>query len=682
MSDKNRVTYIGTTDFRNQQVKFGIKAIDRSRHMYIIGKTGMGKSTVLENLAVQDIANGDGMVFIDPHGSAIEKLLDYVPEHRINDVIYFAPFDTDFPISFNVMENIEHDRRHLVVSGLMASFKKIWQDAWSARMEYILTNTLLALMETPNSTLLGVNRMYADKAYRDMIIANVTDNSVKTFWLDEFNKWDVKFMREATAAIQNKIGQFTGNPLIRNIIGQTQSSFDFRRAMDERKIILINLSKGLIGEENMRLLGGMIITKLYLAAMSRADVGTYALDTLPPCYFFVDEFQNFANESFADILAEARKYKLNLTVANQYIAQMEESVRDAIFGNVGTTIAFRVGPFDAEVLERAFMPVFTQQDLVNIAQFQMYLALSIDAVGSKPFSARSLPPIQKPDISYKDQVISASRKFYAKPRMTVEESIEEWFKPIGGSQPEGKQGASAPYNPNFNTQSKKTFDGVRTKEPTVLSDTKEKQQKPFVASYKKEKDVYSDQKQQSTQSKKTVSRSEQPAISDTLQTLINKIDAPVVKQQKEESAQETKPITKPEILQSRQISENNVVEKVQSAEVSKPVQKPELTRGAQDASKQALRDLLKKLNTNTSSVETKTASSVSATISQEKTITPQPVQAESVTVPPKEIPVVKKLSVEEKNEEAKEELVAQSQPMYTPKAPKEIPENILRSILE
>lgn len=420
------VTYFAETDFRGEKRSFGIKNEDRSRHVYIIGKTGMGKSTLLENMAAQDIQSGEGMCFIDPHGSAIDTLLEYVPEHRIKDVVYFAPFDSDYPISFNVMEDVGADQRHLVVSGLMSAFKKIWVDAWSARMEHILNNTILALLEYPGSTLLGVNRMYADKGFREEVVSKVTDPGVKSFWNEEFAKWDERFMREATAAIQNKIGQFTSNPLIRNIVGQGHSSFDIRKLMDQKKIFLVNLSKGRVGEQNAGLLGAMIVTKIYLAAMSRADVAKSVMAELPPFFLFVDEFQNFANDSFSDILAEARKYKLNLTIAHQYIEQMEESVRDAVFGNVGTTIAFRVGPLDAEVLEKIFLPTFTAEDIVNLGKYQIYLTLMIDGVGSKPFSATNMAPLKKKTVTYKNEVIEASRAAYAHARAEVQGSIESW----------------------------------------------------------------------------------------------------------------------------------------------------------------------------------------------------------------------------------------------------------------
>jgi hypothetical protein len=426
-SDGERVTYFGETNFRNQQTRFGIKNRDRTRHMYVVGKSGVGKSTLLENMAIQDIQNGEGVAVLDPHGSFAEKMLDYIPEDRIKDVVYFAPFDIENPISFNMLEDIGEDKRHFVASGLMSTFKKIWVDAWSARMEYILNNILLALLEYPDATLLGVNRMLSDKVFRKKVVENIKDPSVKAFWTDEFEKYGERYMQEAGAAIQNKIGQFTANPLVRNIIGQPKSSFDVREIMDNKKILIVNLSKGRIGEQNTSLLGSMIITKIYIAAMSRSDVSHTRMSELPSFYFYVDEFQSFANESFADILSEARKYKLALIIAHQYIAQMEESVRDAVFGNVGTSISFRVGPLDSEMLEKVYAPQFTANDLVNLGFAQIYLSLMINDMGSQPFSAKTLAPIPRPDISYRNDVIEWTRAHFALPKDIVEKNIKDWF---------------------------------------------------------------------------------------------------------------------------------------------------------------------------------------------------------------------------------------------------------------
>jgi len=437
MADETqKITYFAQTDHRGKKTPFGIRADDRMKHFYVIGKTGMGKSTMLENMAAQDIQSGNGIAFIDPHGSAVEALLDYVPEERVKDVIYFAPFDMENPISFNIMEDVGYEKRHLVVSGLLSAFKKIWVDAWSARMEYILQNTLLALLEYPDSTILGVNRMLIDKAYRKQVVDVVSDPVVKSFWVDEFAKYTDRYTQEATPAIQNKIGQFVSNPLIRNIVGQPKSSFDFRKAMDEKKILLMNLSKGRIGDTNAQLIGSMLIIKIYLSAMSRADTPSSELAQLPPFYFFVDEFQAFANETFADILSESRKYKLSLTIAHQYIEQMPEEVRDAVFGNVGTMAIFRVGAFDAEVLEKEFFPTFTAEDLVNLGQYQIYLKLMIDGLASKPFSAITLPPIKKSDHLFKEEIIEHSRKTFAYPRKGVEDAIKKWHEPVVVAVPE------------------------------------------------------------------------------------------------------------------------------------------------------------------------------------------------------------------------------------------------------
>ncbi len=450
-SPDDKVTYFGQTDYRGKRIKFGIKEQDRWKHMYVIGKTGMGKSTMLENLAVQDIQNGEGVCFIDPHGGSAELLLSYVPEHRIKDVVYFAPFDYEHPIALNVMEDIGRDKRPLVASGLIGAMKKVWVDAWSPRMEYLLANALLALLEFPNSTLLGVNRMFADKDYRAMVVANTTDPSVRAFWIDEFAKYSDKFATEATAAIQNKIGQFAANPLIRNIVGQAVSSFDIRKIMDERKIFIINLSKGRIGEGNANLLGSMLITKIYLSAMSRADTTPETLKALPPFYLYVDEFQSFANESFADILSEARKYKLALTIAHQYIEQMSEEVRAAVFGNVGTMVAFRVGAYDAEVLEKEFAPTFEIEDIVNLGARQIYLKLMINGQGSAPFSATTLPPIAPLLQSFAVEVVEASRKQFARPRAVVEEEIKKWHEPV----------PPPPRDPNAPPETRKYAPGTR-----------------------------------------------------------------------------------------------------------------------------------------------------------------------------------------------------------------------------
>ena len=439
MSSHDKVTYIGKVDYRNKQLTFGIKERDRTRHMYIIGKTGMGKSVLLENMAIQDINNGEGLCVIDPHGSMVEKLLDFIPEHRVNDVIYFAPFDTENPVGLNILEKVDISKRHLVANGLMAAFKKIFgEERFSDRIQYILNNIILALLENEDQSLLGVNRMLSDKEYRKFIVSNVKDPSVKSFWEEEFVKAGEKYQQEAAPGIQNKIGQFISNPLIRNIIGQHKTTFNIRDVMDKQKILLVNLSKGKVGEGNADLIGSLLITKIYLAAMSRADAGSRELDTLPPFYFYVDEFQNFANESFASILSESRKYKLALTVAHQYIEQMTDEVKAAVFGNVGTMITFRVGATDGEAFEKEFAPYFTMDDIVNLSAYQVYLRLMIDGVGSKPFSAHTLPPIATPVHSFAQAVINHSRTTYARPLKEIEKEVAEFYL-IGAKQVEERK---------------------------------------------------------------------------------------------------------------------------------------------------------------------------------------------------------------------------------------------------
>lgn len=421
--DQNDITFFAKTNFRNQDRVFGIKMDDRRRHMYIIGKTGMGKTNLLENLAIQDIQKGHGIAYIDPHGDTAEKLIKSIPPHRVNDVIYFNPADLNFPIAFNVMEHVGPEYRHLVASGLVSVFKKIWADSWGPRLEYILRNAILALLEYPGSTLLGVTRILVDKTYRASVVEKVTDPVVKSFWVDEFSAWNDRVLQEVISPIQNKVGQFLSNALIRNIVGQTQSSFDVREAMDSQKILIMNLAKGRVGEDSSALLGAMMITKLQLAAMGRVDMPE---EDRKDFLLYVDEFQNFATESFANILSEARKYRFDLILANQYIAQLAEEVRDAIFGNAGTIVLFRVGAADAEFLEKEFEPVFMANDLVNLPKYNVYLKLMIDGISGDAFSATTLPPIKIEGADTEDKVIRISRERYASNKEDVEDKIRRW----------------------------------------------------------------------------------------------------------------------------------------------------------------------------------------------------------------------------------------------------------------
>ncbi|MBI3115184.1 MAG: type IV secretion system DNA-binding domain-containing protein [Candidatus Kerfeldbacteria bacterium] len=442
-ANEDEINYFAKTNFRNVWKLFGIRLDDRRRHLYVIGKTGMGKSTMLENMVVQDIRNGHGLALVDPHGDAVEKILDYIPSNRVNDVIYFNPADIDHPIAFNVLESVDPTHRHLVSSGLIAIFKKLWIDSWGPRLEYVLRNTILALIEYPGSTLLGVTRMLVDKNYRSKVIAKLTDPIVKAFWVDEFNAYSNQFRTEAVSPIQNKVGQYLSSSIIRNIVGQPQSSVDLRDAIDSGKIILMNLAKGRIGEDNSQLLGAMLITKLQLAAMSRINI---AESERRDFFLYVDEFQNFATESFANILSEARKYRLNLIIAHQYIEQLTEEVRAAVFGNVGTLVCFRIGAADSEFLQKEFDPVFSESDLVNLTKYDVYLKLMINGLASDPFSATTLPPISRHE-GNAETVIRVARERYASPRERVEEKIARWAagvhageagQPIGARPPRGR----------------------------------------------------------------------------------------------------------------------------------------------------------------------------------------------------------------------------------------------------
>lgn len=428
------ITLLGLTNFRGQDRRFGIKQPDRRQHFYVVGKTGMGKSELLKNMAIQDIENGRGLGFIDPHGELVDSLLDFIPSHRTNDVIYFNPADREYPVAFNVMEKVPAELRHLVASGLMGTFKKMWPDVWSARMEYILNYAILALLEHPGATLLGINRLLSDVAYREKVVKKVSDPVVKSFWTKEFTRYSERYEIEATAAIQNKIGQLISAPLIRGIIGQVKTSIDIRKAMDEGKILLVNLSKGKVGEDASSLLGALIVTKLQIAAMSRVDIPEPERRDF---YLYVDEFQNFATKSFTNIFSEARKYRLNLTITHQYVTQMEESIRDAVFGNVGTLACFRVGAEDAEYLEKEFAPDFEALNIVNLDKYNIYIKLMIDGLANRTFSAQTLAPRPIPEYTHRDKIIAVSREHYGTPHKKVEDKINRWMEEVEVAAPRG-----------------------------------------------------------------------------------------------------------------------------------------------------------------------------------------------------------------------------------------------------
>ncbi len=416
------ITVLGQTNFRGQARVFGIYEEDRRGHVYVLGKTGMGKTTLLRNMLVQDIQGGKAVALVDPHGDLASELLAAVPSRRLNDVIYFDPSDVAYPVGFNVLETPKPEYKYLVASGLIGTLKKIWADSWGPRLEYILRNTILALLDYPGATMLGISRMLTDKKYRERVVRKIQDPVVRSFWVNEFANYNERFANEAISPIQNKVGQFLSSAVIRNIVSQPKSTIDIHDIMDNGKVLIMNLSKGKIGEDNSALLGAMMITRIQLAAMDRAYVPESERTDF---FLYVDEFQNFATESFAGILSEARKYRLNLVIAHQYITQMEEPVRDAVFGNVGTIVAYRVGAFDAEYLEKEFAPYFVQSDLVNLDRYSAYIRLMIHGVTSKPFSMKNIPPTPQSE-GNAETVLRVSRERYARPRDIVEDKILRW----------------------------------------------------------------------------------------------------------------------------------------------------------------------------------------------------------------------------------------------------------------
>lgn len=416
---EDEISLFGTTNFRGTNTMFGMLRTDRGRHVYVIGQTGTGKSGLLELLTLSDIYYDQGFAVIDPHGDYAAHVLQYIPNRRIKDVIYFNPADTEFPIGFNPLEKTDSASKGQISSELVGVLKRMF-DSWGPRLEYILRFTILALLDYPNATMLDINRMLTEKRFREDVIKYLDDPIVSNFWTTEFASWNEKFASEAVAPVLNKVGAFTANPIIRNIVGQPKSTFNIRKIMDEGKILIVNLSRGLIGEDNAAILGSMIVTKIQLAAMSRADIPR--LEDRRPFYLYVDEFQNFATESFAVILSEARKYALNLTVANQYISQMEEHVRGAVFGNVGTIVTFRISPDDSPFLSKYFEPQYEATDLSNFHNRHFVASMNINGEKAIAFSAKTLN-IPKPQSDPSSEIIEYSRAHYATDKPSVEASI-------------------------------------------------------------------------------------------------------------------------------------------------------------------------------------------------------------------------------------------------------------------
>ncbi len=416
------VSFFGETNFHGKRIPFGINRSDRRRHLYTVGKSGSGKSKLLELLIQDDILAGKGVGVLDPHGDLVDNILKMIPKERINDVVIFNPSDLEFPVSFNPIEEVPPELKMRVTIGFIEIFKKLFGANWTPRLEHVLRYTTLALLDTPGTTILSILKMLTDKNYRQTIVRNIQDNVVKNFWVNEFAGWSEKFDNEAITPLLNKVGQFVSTNMIRNIVGQPENRIDFRDIMDNKKIFLMKVSKGLLGEENAALLGSIAITKIYQAAMARAD---QAEEDRQDWYLYVDEFHNFATDTFDEILSEARKYRLNLTIAHQFLGQLSDTIRRTVFGNVGSMVSFRVGGNDAKILAEEYNPRFTERDIINLGVREFYLKMSINGELCEAFSGRTLD-MNIPKQHYATECIAASREQYAKPIKTVEEILQQW----------------------------------------------------------------------------------------------------------------------------------------------------------------------------------------------------------------------------------------------------------------
>jgi hypothetical protein len=407
---KQNINFFAKTEFKNKETIFGIKTEDRRKHVYIIGKTGVGKSTLIANMAIDDIRKDRGVGIIDPHGDLSERILDFIPKRRMNDVVYLEPFDTERPFSLNVLEIKNKQQKDLVASGIVSIFYKLYKDSWGPRLEYILRNVILTLLEAPGATLVDILSLLSNTEYRKKVVRSLSDPVLKDFWEKEYDKMPDRLRAEAISPIQNKVGQFVTSKMIRNIIGRTKSSIDLEQIMNGGKILILNLSQGKLGEDNTALLGAMLITQIQLAAMNRSFIKE---SDRKDFFMYVDEFQNFATQSFIKILSEARKYRLSLTLANQYIEQLDEDVTRAIFGNVGTLMSFVVGARDAYVLTREYAEIYSENDLVSLGKYEVVMKLSIDGMTSAPFPATTLPlPALKND--NREKIIRLSKEKYGR----------------------------------------------------------------------------------------------------------------------------------------------------------------------------------------------------------------------------------------------------------------------------
>lgn len=472
----NQGRIIGLTDFRNTHLPFGIKDEDRKRHMYILGKTGSGKSTLLKTMINTDIQAGKGVAVIDPHGDLVEELLDLVPEHRIKDVVYLDPSDTEYPIGLNMLDLKENETRELLADGIVSVFKKFFGTSWGPRLQYILANTMLTLLYCQNVSLLAVQRILIDKNYRKFLLKQVDDPFLQSFWNKEYEDMakNARLLTEAIAPIQNKVGRFLNSTMVRNMIGQVKSTIDLPDIMNNGKIFLVNLSQGKIGEENSSLLGGMIVTRLYTNAMQRAFMSS---EERRDFYVYVDEFQNFATDTFIKILSEARKYGLNLIVTHQYIDQLSEEIQKSIFGNVGTMMNYVVGQHDADKLSKEYAPDLAPEDLVNLERYRLAIKMMIDGAQSRPFTGIALPP-NFPSFGNSEKIRTHVREEYATPREEIEEKLDKWsnqfYNEEGKLIPKSKIGEELAKKKKSNPQEKQKNNNEKNEEDTKGSNKQPK----------------------------------------------------------------------------------------------------------------------------------------------------------------------------------------------------------------
>jgi hypothetical protein len=414
---------IGLREGWKDPQSFGISPADHRFHLYIIGKTGSGKTTLLRNLLIQHIALGHGVGLIDPHGDLAEDILNSIPPARSNHLVYFNPGDLEYPMALNLLANVPKDERHLVASGIVSACKSVWKDSWGPRLEYILYNAVAALLDCPNTSLLGVNRLLTDQRYRAWVVRQIKDPFIRDFWESEYEGYDERFRREAIAPIQNKLGQFLLNPVIRNILGQIKRKVDIPFTMNTSRLFIANLAKGKLGHDKANLLGSLLVAQFQHAAMARANVPE---EERKDFYLFIDEFQNFSTEAFASILSEARKYRLSLALSHQFIDQLSPQIRQAVLGNVGTLVCFRIGYDDAEIMEKAFGKEILARQLVDLGRYEIAIQLSENGESRYPFQARTLSPMGF-SVGRKNKLIARSRERFATPRNVVEDKLNRWI---------------------------------------------------------------------------------------------------------------------------------------------------------------------------------------------------------------------------------------------------------------